>query len=394
VTSLSPARANAGGGPFTLTINGAGFTNKSIVFVNNAFRASSFVSSIAITVQITALDIATPGAFQVGVSNFPQGAICSAFAPYTFFVADAPAVGLAPSSLNFGNQPIGTTSAAKPVTLTNTGTGPLTLNSIVATGDYGETNTCASPLAPGAQCTINATFHPTAAGTRTGQITITDNAAGGSPQTIALTGVGATVSVTPASLSFPNQTVGTTSGVMPITLKNTGPTALTISSIVPTGDYGETNTCVSPLAAGTQCAINVTFHPTMTGTRTGQITITDSGTGSPQVVALTGVGATAAVTLTPASLSFPNQTVGTTSASKTVTLKNTGNGALSISSIFATVDYAETNNCGSSLAAGASCTLTITFHPTATGMRTGGVFINDNASCQSTQAVALTGTGQ
>jgi len=202
------------------------------------------------------------------------------------------------------------------------------------------------------------------------------------------------VSLSPTSLSFGNQPVGTPSAAQPVTLTNSGTAALTITSIAATGDYSETNTCGSSLAAGAKCTINVTFHPTAAGTRSGQLTITDNASGSPQKVTLSGVGTTLVVSVSPTSLAFGNQTVGTTSSAKTVTLKNTGTAPLTISSIMATVDYAETNTCGSSLAAGGSCTISVTFHPTAKGTRPGAVIITDNASCEGTQAVTLTGVGQ
>src|SRR5260370_282145 len=103
-----------------------------------------------------------------------------------------PAVGLAPTSLTFGNQQLSTTSPAQTVTLTNTGTGPLTIISIATSGDFAKTSACPiSPatLAAGANCVISVTFTPTAAGARTGTLTITDNAAG-NPHTVTLTGTG------------------------------------------------------------------------------------------------------------------------------------------------------------------------------------------------------------
>jgi len=108
--------------------------------------------------------------------------------------ASAPGVGLSPSSLNFGNQPLTTTSAPKTVTLTNTGNAALTINSIAASGDFAQTNNC--PMGPNTlppttsnTCTINVTFAPTALGTRNGTLSVADNASG-SPQTVGLTGNG------------------------------------------------------------------------------------------------------------------------------------------------------------------------------------------------------------
>src|SRR5208337_3294665 len=110
------------------------------------------------------------------------------------------------------------------------------------------------------------------------------------------------------------------------------------------------------------------------------VSITDNAAGSPQTISLTGTGQAPSVSLSPSSLAFGGQMVGTTSAPQSVTLANTGNGTLSITSISASGDFAETNTCGSSVAAGASCTISVTFTPTATGTRTGAVSITDNAA--------------
>jgi hypothetical protein len=87
ITSLSPPNAQAGGPGFTLTINGTGFTKKSLVFINSNYRSgTTFVSSTQITVPMYTSDIATAGGFQVGVENFPTGASCAAWYPVTFLV--------------------------------------------------------------------------------------------------------------------------------------------------------------------------------------------------------------------------------------------------------------------------------------------------------------------
>src|SRR5207244_1867838 len=163
--------------------------------------------------------------------------------------------------------------------------------SIVASGDYAQNNNCGTTLAAGTSCTINVTFTPTVTGTRTGAITITDNAPN-SPQTVNLTGNGGApvVNLSPTSLDFGNQQVGSTSGAQPVTLSNTGTAVLNISSIVASGDYAQNNNCPLTVAAGANCTINVTFTPTTTGTRTGTITITDDASNSPQTVNLTGNG--------------------------------------------------------------------------------------------------------
>src|SRR5579863_3599832 len=98
-------------------------------------------------------------------------------------------VTLTPSSLKFANQVLDTTSAAKKITVQNTGTATLNISSIVASANFSETDNCHSPIPPGNKCGISVTFTPTSTGTLTGTITITDNATG-SPQTAGLTGTG------------------------------------------------------------------------------------------------------------------------------------------------------------------------------------------------------------
>src|SRR5205807_1628704 len=196
----------------------------------------------------------------------------------------APAVGLAPTSLDFGNQLLATTSTAMTVTLTNTGTAALTINSFAASGDFAATSTGANacPMSPatlaaGANCTIDVTFTPTASGARTGTLSLDDNA-GGSPQMVPLSGNGtAPVAVlAPTSLGFGNQPLTTTSTPMTVTLTNTVTAALTINSFAASGDFAlptrrSSDLPMSPatLAAGGNCTINVTFTPTALGARTG-----------------------------------------------------------------------------------------------------------------------------
>jgi hypothetical protein len=206
-----------------------------------------------------------------------------------------PTASLNPTSLTFGNQNVGTTSAAQNITLSNSGTASLSITSIATSGDFAQTNTCGTSLAAGTNCSISVTFTPTAAGTRTGTLTVTDNAPG-SPQTASLTGTGVAVgpsaSLNPTSLNFGNQMIGVPSTAQNVTLTNGGNASLSITSIAASGDYTQTNNCGTSLAAGANCAISVTFTPTVAGTRTGTVSVTDNAPGSPQSASLTGVGVT------------------------------------------------------------------------------------------------------
>ncbi|TAM82207.1 MAG: choice-of-anchor D domain-containing protein [Acidobacteria bacterium] len=312
---------------------------------------------------------------------------------------------LSPASLTFSSQNVGSSSAPETVTLTNYQSAALSITGIAITGanggDYSQTNNCGTSLAAGASCSINVTFTPTAAGTRTASLAVTDNAPA-SPQTAALSGSGTAPAATlsPTSLTFANQPVGTSSSPQNVTLSNSGTGNLNISSIGVTGDFSQTNNCGSSVAPGSNCTISVTFVPTATGTRTGSLTVSDNATTSPQSDSLTGTGVTATgipiVGLSLTALAFGKQNVGTTSPSQAITLSNTGNGSLGISGISITGsssgDYSQTNNCGTGLVAGTSCTINVTFTPTAAGTRTANLTFTDNA-LNSPQAVTLTGTG-
>lgn len=322
---------------------------------------------------------------------------------WTFTKGAVGSVTLSPSTVAFGNQTVNTASAPRTVTLNNGTAQAMNISNIAITGtnggDFAQTNNCGSSLASSASCTINVEFTPATTGTRTATLTVTDNAAG-SPHTASLSGTGVTttVSVSPSSLTFPSQTVGTTSAVQFSTLTNSGTTTLTINSLTISGDFafGGTGTCGSTLAAGSNCTISVVFKPTATGTRTGAVTISDSAPNSPQTISLSGTGAAAgSVSVTPTSLSFPSTTVGTSSAAQPVTLSNTTSSAVSISSIAITGsnsgDFAQTNGCGASVAANGSCTISVTFKPTATGTRAATLTITPASG--SALTVSLSGTG-
>jgi len=319
----------------------------------------------------------------------------------------APAVTLSATSLSFGTVEPGATSASQSVTLTNTGTGPLTITSIAVTGadasSFVFANSCGTSVAAGANCTIHGHFTPAATGALTAAVTITDNASG-SPQSIALSGTGLTppaVSLSANSLTFAGERVGVTSASQSVTLTNTGTGPLAITSIAVTGtdasSFGFANSCGTTVAAGANCTIHGHFTPAATGALTAAVTITDNASGSPQSITLSGTGLTPpAVSLSANSLTFAGEPVGVTSASQSVTLTNTGTGPLAITSIAVTgadaSSFVFANSCGTSVAGGASCTIHGHFTPAATGALTAAVTITDNAS-GSPQSIALSGTG-
>jgi hypothetical protein len=212
--------------------------------------------------------------------------------------------------------------------------------------------------------------------------------------TIPLTGGLAPPGVSPTSLSFGNEVVGTTSPAKTVTLQNTGTGTLEISSITPSGDFAiSANTCGATLAGKKSCKVSITFTPMALGKLTGTLTFTDNAINSPQTVPLSGTGVKPA-TLTPASAVYAQQNVGTTSAAKTFTLTNNQPVDLTGIAISTTGHFAvSATTCEASLNAKAKCTISVTFSPTETGTQTGQLIVQDSAS-NNPQTSNLTGTGK
>jgi Abnormal spindle-like microcephaly-assoc'd, ASPM-SPD-2-Hydin len=209
-------------------------------------------------------------------------------------------------------------------------------------------------------------------------------------------GGGPAVTLVPTALVFAKIVVGHTSTGKNVTLTNSGNATLNITSITTSGDFAQvtsTKPCGSTLAAGANCIIRVTFTPTQLGARTGNITITDNASNSPQTVPLSGTGIPP-VALTPSSKTYASQTVGTTSLPKTFTLKNNQSVTLSSIVISTTGDFSvSSTTCTTSLAAKSQCSINVVFKPTQVGTRTGKLSVTDDAS-NSPQTSSLTGTGK
>jgi archaellum component FlaF (FlaF/FlaG flagellin family) len=188
--------------------------------------------------------------------------------------------------------------------------------------------------------------------------------------------------------------LNTTSAAQSVTLTNTGAATLSISSVTVRGPFSSTNTCGPSLAAGASCDFSVMFKPAAVGKTNGLISVVDGASLKPQVIELFGAGTV--VELTPPTLNFPNQKVGTQSAPMTVSVTNTGSTSISFTEIALGHEdveaFTERNNCGIALGPGASCTLTVTFRPNKAGVHHGIVHVYDNGG-GGEQIVNLFGTG-
>ena len=410
ITSPTPGSTLTGSSA-TFTWSAVSGASQYAVYVGATGVGSSdiYASPSAITATSQAVTgLPTSGTIYVRIYSYLSGFWTSI--DYTYIGgSSAPAVTLTPTSLTFASTPVGSTTAAQMVTVKNTGAATLTLTSELITGTNASSfivsaNTCGSSLAAGASCAVSVQFKPAAAGTLTASLSIADNATG-SPQTAMLSGTGTSstlsVTLTPSSIAFPATVVTLTSNAQLATLKNTGTSTVTISSIAIGGtnasSFKEIGTCGASLAAGASCSNYIGFRPQSAAALTGALVITDNAPGSPHQVTLTGTGtAVPTVTLSPTSLSFPTTAVGSTSLSQTVTVKNTGAVTLNVTGVTLTgtnpADFIALKTCLPTLAPGATCSVYVAFKPVAAAAYTANLSLSDSGA-SAPQIVPLSGTG-
>jgi hypothetical protein len=397
---------------------------------------SSIAANGSCTVSVTFKPTATGN--RTGSLTVNAGGVTNTVSLSGTGTAPGPVLNTNPANLSFASAVVGSTAAAQTVTVTNSGTASATVSNVAVTGDFSQTNNCGT-VAVGASCAATVSFKPTAGGSRSGTLTITSNA-NNSPTTVALDGSGidSTTNIaagTPASASSTNGTFAASNitdpdpstywesanGAFPqwaqVNLGQNFSIGKVVLKLPPSTAWGARTQTLSVQGStdGTNFSTivgsaNYTFDPN-TNNNTVAITFNattawwvrvniTANTGWPAgqlsdlEVFPSGGSSTPSPTLSagPSSLSFASQALNTNSGTQTVTVTNTGGAAAVVTSIGITGDFAQTNTCGGSVAAGASCAVTVTFRPTASGTRTGSLTVNSNAS-NSPTTVALTGTG-
>jgi hypothetical protein len=344
-----------------------------------------------------------------------------------------------PASVSFGDVNVGSVSGAQSVTVTNPGSSAASVSSISATGPFSQTNTCGGSIAAGGSCTVQLKFAPTSGGPQTGTLSVATNAPG-SPLTVALSGTGVT-STTNLALNRPvTASSSTSSSYTPQNAVDGNPSTYwesadgagypqwitvdlgsvqSIGSITldlpPSSAWSTRTETLSVLGStdGTNFTTLVpsagyTFNPSTGNTVTISL---PSGT-SARYVKLNFTGNTgwsaaqlsefeifpggstngAALTASPSSVSFGSEAVGQTSSVQTVTVTNPGSVTATISQVAVSGPFTQTNTCGSALAAGASCTVSVAFAPTAGGAASGSLTVASSAP-NSPLSVQLSGTG-
>jgi len=317
-------------------------------------------------------------------------------------VTAAPAASLTPASLVFSGTTLGQTSAALSATLANTGNAALNIDTIglggAAAAEFalsGGSCAAGTPVAAGANCSIQVTFKPSSAGTRTAALNIAHNATGGL-STVSLSGTGnavaqATVGVSATSLNFGALVSNTASAVQTVTVSNSGQAALNFSAISLGGanstvfTLGGSCAVATPVAAGASCTVTVQAKPTAAGAFAGNLTLASNAANGNVTVGLSGTGAAASATIAanPSAVAFGAHTVGAAALTQNVTLTNTGNVAVTFTSIAVSggpgVTVANGGTCNVPLAAGASCVVPLAFAPAAEGNVTATLLAKSNA---------------
>jgi hypothetical protein len=413
---------NTPSSPQTITLTNAGTSNLAVSTVTLGGTNSGDFAKTADT--CTGATVAASATCDVSVKFTPMAsgsrAATLTFAdntsssPHTISLSGtgtAPAVSLSAANLSFSNQDLSVKSAAMTETVTNSGTATLTISTVTLGGTNGAdfakgADTCTgATVAPNATCAVNVTFTPSALGSRSATLSFADNASG-SPQTVGLSGTGAssTVQFSATSLAFNNQLEKTTSAAQTVTVTNKGSVGLAISTVTLTGtnsgDFAKSaDTCTgTTVAANATCAVSITFTPSALGSRSAALSFADNASGGPQTVSLSGTGTAPAVSLSTASLSFGNQGLSVKSGAMTETVTNSGTANLTISTVTLggtnAADFAKgADTCtGATVAPNATCAVGVTFTPSALGSRSASLSFADNAS-GSPQTVGLSGTG-
>jgi hypothetical protein len=397
---------------------------------------SSIPSNGSCTVAVTFKPTAT-GA-RTGTLTVNAGGTTSTVTLSGTGTAPGPVLNAAPAALSFPGTVVGATTAAQAVTVTNSGTTSASVSGVTVSGDYSQTNNC-STLAVGASCTVNVTFKPTTGGARTGTVTVASNA-NNSPTTVGLSGTGIDSSTdiaagktasasssngtyTAANLTDPDAStywestgsfpqwaqvdLGQSYSIGKVVLKLPPATAWatrqetlslqgstdgsSFSTLAGSAAYtfdpnanANTVTITFNAASARYVRVNVTANTGWSAAQLSDLEVFPSGGG--------GTSPVATLATNPSSVTFATQPLNTPTSAQTVTVTNTGNAAAAVSGVTVSGDYSQNNNCGSSLAVGASCAVNVTFDPTASGARNGTLTVTSNAS-NSPTTVALSGTG-
>lgn len=324
-----------------------------------------------------------------------------------------PSVLITPQEIHYGNQAIGTSSQTQTVFVQNmgNGNGPINTGTLTITGTNANqfslvSNGCNNQvLQPGGFCQFGVRFSPTSTGDKVAAVQVPSNDPDG-PSEVLLDGTGIPViSTNPSAINFADVLVGETSPEHFVTVTNNGTSPVTVTSTTTGGTHAGdfdtgSDTCTGSAIPpfGGQCFIGVTFTPAARGNRTGTLNIASTGPGSPHVVSLAGRGIAPDISFSPESINFGNVEVGETSPIQTLSITNTGDAPLNVSSFTITGTHAAEfdvggEDCiGASVFPGDSCQVDLTLAPGGLGLRTATLNVLSNVP-GAPRTVSMSGTG-
>jgi hypothetical protein len=335
-------------------------------------------------------------------------AILSSCAGYTSTKVTQPsadlALALSTTSLSFGRVTVSSSSLAQGATVSNNSTGEITVNGITVSGPFtSASNKLPTTLNPGESLTFNLIFKPSASGVASGNLTI-NSTAENSPSVVNLNGTGVStpapgnLAISPSSLSFGTEPVSSSSAAQSILVSNNGAGSVTISSVGVSGPFTVTGgTAPVTLNSGQTMTLKAMFSPSAAGAASGNLTINSTAENSPSVVNLNGTGvstpAPGNLAISPSSLSFGTEPVGSSSAAQSILVSNNGAGSITISSVGVSGPFTVTGGTAPvTLNSGQTMTLKATFSPSAAGAASGNLTINSTDG-NSPATVTLSGTG-
>lgn len=317
-----------------------------------------------------------------------------------------------PTILTFPDMAVGRSSDIQTLRLTNSGADDAKVTGVSSVGDFGQSNNCGNVIPAGGSCLVNVMFTPTVEGVRDGSVAVSLNSL--DPVTFTLLGSAFTqkLVIAPAPAKFENTNLGSTSAVKVIEVSNPSIVAAQLTGISITDgmdEFGQSNNCGVSLEPGASCLVSIQAKPLLEGPRTGMVSILSSfgkNSSNLSVVGVaplgevdvgddTGTGGSGGGTggTSSGGIVFNDTSVSQTSTSRTVTFRNKGTGPLSILGISISnnpAEFSQSNNCGTVIAPGGYCTLTLSFTPSAAGSREGALMI---ASSEKTYNIKLSGMG-
>lgn len=311
---------------------------------------------------------------------------------------------LSATSVEFGEVKMDTDAKPQTVTLTSTGTAPLTISDFTRTGPgCFITSGAGFPLTlkPGASAKLTISFDPTSPGAKSGSLTLTSNNYSNSKATITLSGksMGPELTLSTTIVRFGSVNMNTDSEPQTVTLTSSGTTPLIISAATRTGPGSFVTSGASfplTLEPGAKAKLTFSFDPTSPGDKSGALTLTSNNySNSKATITLSGTSMAPVLKVSAASVQFGGVTVNTVSTQE-VTLISSGTTAVTISG-------GSTAGAGFGLSGvkfpltlqpGDTATLDVQFDPTAAGTKSGTVTLTSNSYPTATSKIAVSGTGE